>query len=108
MTRHANRCCPKATLGVRYPLPTADAGGEVKGSTSFILGANLRSLKNALTSKSSGAIIDVVSESVEDDGKSSTGKTQSKAEKKKNKELLNTVENGGYKSHEEGDCVDYS
>ena len=79
-------------LGVRYPLPAADSEGEVRGSTSFILGANLRSLKNALMSKSNGAIINVVSESVREDGGTPVGEKKSKREKKKSKELINTVE----------------
>eukprot|EP00526_Cylindrotheca_closterium_P007342 CAMPEP_0113629490 /NCGR_PEP_ID=MMETSP0017_2-20120614/15308_1 /TAXON_ID=2856 /ORGANISM="Cylindrotheca closterium" /LENGTH=695 /DNA_ID=CAMNT_0000539889 /DNA_START=49 /DNA_END=2136 /DNA_ORIENTATION=+ /assembly_acc=CAM_ASM_000147 len=73
-------------LEVRYPLPTD--GGEVKGSTSFILGANLRSLTNALNS--TGNISNIVSESVEDsDKKEKKGKT--KEEKKKEKELIKSV-----------------
>lgn len=73
-------------LEVRYPLPTE--GGEVKGSTSFILGANLRSLTNALNS--TGNISNIVSESVEDaDKKKKTGKT--KEERKKEKELIKSV-----------------
>jgi pescadillo len=42
-------------IGVRYPFPLRDLGGEAMGSTSSILGLNLRALTNALNS-STGAI----------------------------------------------------
>lgn len=78
-------------LGVRYPLPSLDANGEVKGSTSYILGSNLRNLKNALES-STGAITNVVSEKVEEDTeKSPAAAKKSKEEKKKDKELIKSV-----------------
>lgn len=78
-----------ADLDLRYPLPTIDAGAEVKGSTSHILGANLRSLTQAMSS-SSGAITNVVSESLEESQAEPT-KKKSKAERKKEKELIKTV-----------------
>jgi pescadillo protein len=78
-------------LGVRYPLPAVDAGSEVKGSTSFILGANLRSLKNALSTSSSGVISNVVSESIEETAQSTESKEKSKSDKKKSRELVKTV-----------------
>lgn len=94
-------------LEVRYPLPTE--GGEVKGSTSFILGANLRSLTNALNS--TGNISKIVSESVEDaDKKEKKGKT--KEERKMAKELIKSVGaalnsiNEDNDSEEEDDDVD--
>lgn len=80
-------------LGVRYPLPEVEARGEVKGSASFILGANLRSLTNALNS-SEGAITKVVSEAVEDENattKTTTNRGKSSKEKQKERELLKTV-----------------
>jgi pescadillo protein len=80
-------------LGVRYPLPEIEAGGEVKGSASYILGANLRSLTNALNS-SEGAITKVVSETVEDENtatKTNNDKGKSTRDKKKERELLKTV-----------------
>jgi len=79
-------------LGVRYPLPEIEAGGEVKGSTTFILGANLRSLNNAMNS-SDGAITNVISETLEEvdnaDNRQSRDKTSE--EKKKDRELMKTV-----------------
>jgi pescadillo len=81
-------------LGVRYPLPEIEAGGEVKGSTSYILGANLRSLTNALNS-SEGAITKVVTETLQggDDtvATEDSNKTKSKEQKKKERELVKTV-----------------
>jgi pescadillo protein len=80
-------------LGVRYPLPEVEAGGEVKGSTSFILAANLRSLTNALNS-SDGAITNVVSETLKHgEGNKNAMETKSKSEeeKKKERELMKTV-----------------
>jgi pescadillo protein len=76
-------------LGVRYPLPSVEAGGEVVGSTSYILGSNLRSLTNALKGPS-GAITNVVSETVEDENQIERSK-KSKAEKKKEKALIKSV-----------------
>jgi len=81
-------------LGVRYPFPEIEAGEEVKGSTSFILGANLRSLTNALNS-SDGAITKVVSDALKEDEESATTsenvKSKSKEEKRKERELVKTV-----------------
>jgi pescadillo protein len=79
-------------LGVRYPLPEVDAGGEIKGSASFILGANLRCLTHALNS-SEGAITKVVLESIEEESVRSIKTQQEKSmkEKKKERELMKTV-----------------
>jgi pescadillo len=80
-------------LGVRYPLPLVEAGGEVKGSTSCILGANLRSLTNAFNS-SEGAITKVVSEAVEEGSGETNAKVhqqKSREEKKMERRLMNTV-----------------
>ena len=77
-------------MGVRYPLPTLDAGGEVRGSTNYIMGANLRSLTNAMQS-SSGAISNVVSEAIEEDEAKETKPNKSKSETKKSKELIKSV-----------------
>jgi pescadillo protein len=76
-------------IGVRYPLPVIESGDEVKGSTSHILGANLRSLTNAMNS-SEGAITNLVSESIKEK-KEKESKTKSKTEKKKEKELIKSV-----------------
>jgi pescadillo protein len=77
-------------MGVRYPLPTLDAAGPVMGSTNFIMGANLRSLTNAMKS-SSGAISNVVSEGVKEDEAKETKPSKSKSETKKSKELIKSV-----------------
>ncbi|KAL3934490.1 MAG: hypothetical protein SGARI_003361, partial [Bacillariaceae sp.] len=82
-------------LGVRYPLPDIEAGGEVKGSTTFILASNLTSLSNALKS-SEGAITKVVSEGLEAEkpaeaNETSSSSKKSKEEKKKERELMKTV-----------------
>lgn len=76
-------------LGVRYPLPTVEAGDEVKGSSTHILGANLRSLTNAMNS-SGGDITTLVSESI-NDKETEKSKGKSKKEKKKEKELIKSV-----------------
>jgi hypothetical protein len=91
-------------LGVRYPLPTVDVGGEVKGSTSAVLGANLQSLKNALASSSEGAISKVVSETVKDS--TMVVETKSKFDKKKSSELLKTVGDAISGINEESDKED--
>lgn len=90
-------------LGVRYPLPTVDAGGEVKGSTSSVLASNLRSLKNALDLSSSGAISEVVRESVEEKAQEAPGEGKTKEEKKKSRELLKTVGDAIYGIDENDD-----
>lgn len=78
-------------LGVRYPLPTLDGKGEVNGSASHILGANLKNLRNAMDASSS-AITNVVTEAIEDDKEKSPGSSQkTKEEKKKEKELIKSV-----------------
>jgi pescadillo len=77
-------------IGVRYPLQALGSAGEVKGTTSYILGANLLNLKNAFSSTST--ITNTVSETVDDgDKKSSEAPKKSKAERKKEKELIKTV-----------------
>ena len=75
-------------LGVRYPLSTVDLTGEVKGTTSNMLGSNLRALENALKSDEN-AISNVISESMEE--RPDPLKHKSKAERKKGKELIKTV-----------------
>jgi pescadillo protein len=91
-------------LGVRYPLPAVEAGGEVKGSTTHILGANLRSLTNAMNS-STGEITNLVSESIEEkEAKKSTSK--SKKDKKKEKELIKSVGAALNSINEESDSGD--
>jgi pescadillo protein len=79
-------------LGVRYPLSETEGGTEVKGNTTFILAANLRSLNNAMTS-TDGAITNVISDSLEDE--ETKGKKESRdktsEEKKKDRELIKTV-----------------
>lgn len=78
-------------IGVRYPFPLKDLGGEMTGSTSSILGANLRALTNALAS-SKGAVSNVVSAAVQ----SSTNDKEEKAPKesggkRKSKDLVKSV-----------------
>lgn len=53
------------SLGVRYPLPTSSEKVGSIGSTSSILSANLRQLKNALNA-SDGAVSSAVSAAVEE------------------------------------------
>jgi len=79
-------------LGVRYPLPEIEGGDEVKGSTTFILGANLRSLINAMSS-SDGVITNVISETLEEgDGtKNNQSRDKSTEEKKKDRKLIKSV-----------------
>ena len=77
-------------IGVRYPLPLVDSVGEVKGSTSYILGGHLRSLTNAMKS-TSGEISKVVSETVDEEADNDQSAKKSKAQKKKDKQLIKTV-----------------
>jgi len=84
-------------IEVRYPL--VSGGGEVKGSASYILGANLRSLTNAL--KSTGNISNIVSESVQ--GNDKKEKKKSKEDRKKEKELIKSVGAALNKINEDSD-----
>jgi pescadillo protein len=74
-------------IGVRYPFPLKDLGGEAVGSTSSILGANLRALTNALDS-SNGAISNVVTAAVQS---SNTSTRKDKTQTTKSKGLVNSV-----------------
>ena len=76
-------------IGVRYPISETEGAGEVKGSTTYILGSNLRSLNNAMNS-SDGAITNVISETQEDEGESKA-RSRTSEEKKKDRELIKTV-----------------
>ena len=77
-------------IGVRYPLQALGSGGEVKGSTSYILGANLVNLKNAFSS--TNTITNTVSENVDDDNRNASEvHKKSKTERRKEKDLINTV-----------------
>lgn len=78
-------------IGVRYPLPALDASGEVKGSTSYILGSNLRNLANAM-STSNNAVTNIVSEAMEDNKERQVETVKkSKAEKSIEKERLQSL-----------------
>jgi len=79
-------------LGVRYPLSQNESGAEVKGSTTFILGANLRSLKYAMNSVD-GAINNVISEGLENRETEEKRDPQHKTseEKEKDRKLIRTV-----------------
>lgn len=78
-------------IGIRFPFSVKDLGGEAVGSTSAILGTNLRALTNALNS-TSGAISNVVSEAVEKESKDlNNSAPKSKEDKKKSKELVKSV-----------------
>lgn len=79
-------------LGVRYPLPEDVGGAEVKGSTTFILGANLRSLGNAMNS-GDGAVTNAISQVLEDKETNGGDKSRKRTseEKKKDRALIKTV-----------------
>lgn len=79
-------------LGVRYPLSDNEDGAEVKGSATFILGANLRSLNYAMNS-TDGIITNVISETLEDEETKRKHESRKKTseEKKKDRELMRTV-----------------
>jgi pescadillo protein len=77
-------------IGVRYPFPLKDIGGETTGSTSSILGANLRALRNALDS-SNGAVSNVVSAAIESSTNEKEQATKESGGKRKSKELVKSV-----------------
>ena len=94
-------------LGVRYPLSQTEGGGEIKGSTTYILGANLRSLNLAMNSVD-GAITNVISETLEDNGTKEANETRNKTseEKKKDRELIKTVGDALDNIQEDNDEID--
>jgi len=96
-------------IGVRYPLQTGTAVAIEAGSKTAILGSNLKSLKNALNS-STGAISNVVSESVQKtlgDGNSEDAvgaDSKPKKTNKKSKELIKSVGSALSKIEEDSDA----
>jgi pescadillo protein len=79
-------------IGVRYPFNVKDLGSEYIGSTSALLGANLRALTNALNPSKVGTIGMIVSESVrETNASDDLASKKTKLEKKKSKELVQSV-----------------
>ena len=78
-------------IGVRYPFNVKDLGSEYIGSTSALLGANLRALTNALNPSNTGTIGMIVSESVRANSASNDLVPKTKNEKKKSKELVQSV-----------------
>ena len=78
-------------IGVRYPFNVKDLGSECIGSTSALLGANLRALTNALNPSNVGTIGMIVGESVRENAASKDLAPKTKVEKKKSKELVQSV-----------------
>eukprot|EP00934_Nitzschia_sp_Nitz4_P004830 Nitzschia sp. Nitz4//scaffold212_size37733//5924//8076//NITZ4_007730-RA/size37733-augustus-gene-0.12-mRNA-1//-1//CDS//3329542013//4820//frame0 len=80
-------------IGVRYPLPVLDAtGSEAVGTTSYILGSNIRNLTNAMK-PSNSAVSNIVAEAMdaEESKAALEAPKKTKAEKKKEKELIKSV-----------------
>lgn len=79
-------------IGVRYPFPLKELGGQAIGSTSAALGANLRALTNALNS-AQGGVSNAVTESIKQVEERSTTekKKKSASAKKHDKELVKSV-----------------
>ena len=78
-------------IGVRYPFSQKDLGKEVTGSTSAVLGANLRALTYALNPQTS-AVSNIVSAMLnsESNTNASTAKKTSKEGSKKSKSLISS------------------
>ena len=72
-------------IGVRYPFPLKELGGESVGSTSALLGTNLRVLTNALDS-SKGAVSNVVSASMAQETEKNLSHKRSKTRQEKDQE----------------------
>jgi pescadillo len=79
-----------SNIGVRYPFPLKELGGEAVGSTSAILSANLRALTNTLNS-SNGAISKVVTEGVQKDSSASNVTSKGTGATKNDKKLIESV-----------------
>lgn len=77
-------------LGLRYPLPAKDLGGEVTGSTAAILGANLNALHSAMNGQE-GAVSNLVTESVQQPPKDTKTEKKKGKTSKKSRELIKTV-----------------
>jgi pescadillo len=78
-------------IGVRYPFTAKDLGSDFIGSTNALLGANLRALTNSLNPSNEAAIGTIVSEAVRSNIESTTITPKTKADKKKSKELVQSV-----------------
>jgi len=77
-------------IGVRYPFPLKELGGQAIGSTSAVLGANLRALTNALN-QAKGGVTDAVTESIKETKEVDESTKKLKSGKKHNKELVKSV-----------------
>jgi len=81
-------------VGLRYPFPVKELGGEVIGGTSAILAANLRVLGSAFES-SKGSISNVVKESLVEQSTDATEDDKEadvEEKKRKTEELLKSVD----------------
>jgi pescadillo len=78
-------------IGVRYPFSIKDIGHESVGSTAALLGANIRALTNALNPNTNRSIGNIVSESVGLTSEKTSAVSKTKSEKKKSRELVQTV-----------------
>lgn len=74
-------------LGLRYPLPVKELGGEGAGNTSSVIATNLRAMESAM-SANAGSISDVIDETVERNTLDATGK---KKTSKKSRELIQSI-----------------
>jgi len=91
-------------IGVRYPFPVKDFSGEIVGSASAILGANLRVLDSAFDS-SKGSISKVVRKSLAQDSETSKHDNSKDAEEKsrKAKDIMKSIDSTLMKLSEEND-----
>jgi len=71
-------------LGLRYPFPIAEVGGEGTGNTSSVIATNLRAMKSAMSSKT-GSISELVNETVKDNT------SQKKQTSKKSRKLIKSI-----------------
>jgi pescadillo protein len=86
-------------IGIRFPFSVKDLGSDVIGSTSSLLGSNLRALTNALDSANAGANVtnllnESVQKSLDENKKDQNGVDNAKhsnVNKRKNKELVESV-----------------
>ena len=101
-------------IGLRYPVPLKDMGGEAVGATSAILGSHLKALKNAFES-AKGSISDVVKESLEQNksGDNQNSKETTESDKKSralqasvDSTIKKLEERGGIDDEDEEDDVD--
>lgn len=89
-------------IGVRYPFPAKELGGEVIGNTSAVLAKTLRALMQGLDS-SKGVVSKVVTETLNEESQQTTKEGNPAKKSKHDKDLVKSVDVALNKLKEESD-----